>query len=92
MALFERCFWKATGHVLECVGTMDRSNSNVRRPFCYRFLTGADEHGQKIANTAEREGITPQALVDKCVVKFKELDVHRHASLILIQMYFMRDV
>jgi len=38
------------------------------------FLTGADEHGQKIANTAQRLGISPQKLVDDCVEQFKSLD------------------
>ena len=31
---------------------------------CY-FVTGADEHGQKIANTAEGEGKQPQEICDK---------------------------
>ncbi|KAJ1461831.1 tRNA synthetases class I (M)-domain-containing protein [Pelagophyceae sp. CCMP2097] len=39
-----------------------------------RFLTGADEHGQKIANEAERRGVPPKELVDKCVVEFQALD------------------
>lgn len=39
-----------------------------------KFVTGADEHGQKIMNTASREGITPKALVDRCVAQFKDLD------------------
>ena len=38
------------------------------------MLTGADEHGQKIANTAAGQGITPQNLVDTCVARFKALD------------------
>ena len=38
------------------------------------MLTGADEHGQKIANTAAGQGITPQKLVDTCVARFKALD------------------
>jgi tRNA synthetases class I (M) len=29
------------------------------------FLTGSDEHGQKIASTAEKEGVTPIDLCDK---------------------------
>ncbi|HMD01682.1 MAG TPA: class I tRNA ligase family protein, partial [Candidatus Baltobacteraceae bacterium] len=37
------------------------------------FLTGSDEHGQKIANAAERAGMTPQAWVDKLVEKWKAL-------------------
>jgi len=38
------------------------------------MLTGADEHGQKIANTAAAQNITPQKLVDTCVARFKALD------------------
>jgi len=37
------------------------------------FLTGTDEHGQKIAEVAEREGISPQELVDQNVRVFKNL-------------------
>lgn len=38
-----------------------------------RFLTGTDEHGQKIQTIAEKEGVTPQAYVDKVVDGIKEL-------------------
>jgi methionyl-tRNA synthetase len=34
------------------------------------FLTGLDEHGQKIAQTAEKEGKTPQQWVDEVAPKF----------------------
>ena len=37
------------------------------------FLTGMDEHGQKIQQTAESEGMTPQAYVDKMAVGVKAL-------------------
>ena len=37
------------------------------------FLTGSDEHGQKIQRTAEKEGVTPIEYVDKIVDTFKEL-------------------
>ena len=37
------------------------------------FLTGADEHGQKIQRIAEAEGCTPQAYVDRIVAGIKEL-------------------
>jgi len=40
---------------------------------CY-FVTGADEHGQKIAATAEKEGKTPQDICDKYVIGFKNLN------------------
>ena len=37
------------------------------------FLTGSDEHGQKIQRTAEAEGVTPLEYVDKIVAGFQEL-------------------
>lgn len=37
------------------------------------YMTGADEHGQKIMKTAEEKGITPKELCDQNVEKFKEL-------------------
>jgi len=40
---------------------------------CY-FVTGADEHGQKIAATAEKEGKAPQDICDKYVTGFKNLN------------------
>ena len=36
------------------------------------FLTGTDEHGQKLFNAAKEQGLTPQQLVDKNSKKFKE--------------------
>ena len=36
------------------------------------FLTGTDEHGSKIAETAEAAGKSPQALCDEVVVQFKD--------------------
>ena len=37
------------------------------------FLTGTDEHGQKIQKVAEEKGVTPQAYVDDVVGRIKEL-------------------
>jgi methionyl-tRNA synthetase len=37
------------------------------------FLTGTDEHGQKIQQTAAREGITPRALIERNVPKFQAM-------------------
>ena len=34
-------------------------------------MTGADEHGQKIAETAARQGMTPKELCDQYVTKFQ---------------------
>ena len=37
------------------------------------FLTGSDEHGQKIEQKAEEAGVTPIQYVDKIVALFKQL-------------------
>ncbi len=37
------------------------------------FLTGTDEHGQKIQRRAEAAGVTPQAFVDQIVVNIENL-------------------
>ena len=37
------------------------------------FLTGTDEHGQKIEQKAAAEGVTPKEYVDKIVANFKNL-------------------
>lgn len=37
------------------------------------FLTGTDEHGQKVQKTAAKEGIEPQALADRVVTRYHEL-------------------
>src|SRR4051812_1542130 len=38
-----------------------------------RFLTGTDEHGQKIERAAKAEGIAPLALADRVVARYFEL-------------------
>src|SRR5438067_70011 len=37
------------------------------------FLTGTDEHGEPVAQAAEREGVTPRELADRNSVKFRDL-------------------
>ena len=37
------------------------------------FLTGTDEHGQKVEKAAKQNGITPQEQSDQTVVRFQEL-------------------
>ena len=41
--------------------------------FDVRYLTGTDEHGQKIQQKAEEENITPQAYVDRAVAEIQKL-------------------
>src|SRR3954451_14041255 len=38
-----------------------------------RYLTGTDEHGQKIERKAQEKGTTPQAFVDNIVSGIKDL-------------------
>jgi len=37
------------------------------------FLTGTDEHGEPVAQAAEREGVTPRELADRHAARFKEV-------------------
>ena len=37
------------------------------------FLTGTDEHGQKIERSAEKAGISPQQLADDVSIQFRNL-------------------
>ena len=37
-----------------------------------RFLTGTDEHGQKVEEAANKRGLTPQQLVDQVAPRFDE--------------------
>lgn len=38
------------------------------------FLTGTDEHGQKMQQSAEKEGLTPLELATRNAAKFKQVD------------------
>ena len=38
------------------------------------YMTGTDEHGQKIAETATREGVKPIDICDKYAAEFQELN------------------
>jgi len=44
------------------------------------FLTGTDEHGQKVANAAAAAGKTPQAWCDELVPRWKDLFAAYHVS------------
>jgi methionyl-tRNA synthetase len=44
------------------------------------FLTGTDEHGQKMQQTALKDGLTPQALADRNSAVFRELSKALNAS------------
>src|SRR4249919_3263822 len=44
------------------------------------FLTGTDEHGEPVAQAAERQGLSAQELVDENAPKFRELAKRLDAS------------
>ncbi len=44
------------------------------------FLTGTDEHGEPVAQAAEREGVTPKELADRNAARFRELMPRINAS------------
>ena len=43
------------------------------RGFDAYFLTGTDEHGEKIQKNAAAKGVTPQQFVDEIAQRFKDL-------------------
>src|SRR3712207_7867048 len=44
------------------------------------FLTGTDEHGEPVAQAAERQGVPPQDLVDRNAPRFQEMSARVGAS------------
>ncbi len=41
-----------------------------------KFLTGTDEHGQKVEKSAQAAGVAPQAFTDRVSQNFRDLAVH----------------
>ena len=52
------------GHTYCCVATDTIARYKRLAGYNVRFMTGADEHGQKIAENAAKAGKTPQQFVD----------------------------
>jgi methionyl-tRNA synthetase len=44
------------------------------------FLTGTDEHGEPVAQAAERQGVSPRELADRNSVKFRDLVARVNAT------------
>jgi len=63
------------GHSYTCIAadSLARYNRKVLGKGNVWFLTGTDEHGQKIQKAADEEKLSPQEFVDKVVVQFKGL-------------------
>lgn len=61
------------GHAYEAILTDVMARFKRLDGYNVKFLTGTDEHGQKVAKTAEKAGIPPQAFCDKIASEFKDM-------------------
>jgi methionyl-tRNA synthetase len=61
------------GHAFSTLAAdiISRYNRNMGKSV--HFLTGSDEHGQKVEQAAKQKGLTPQQHTDKLVERFKSL-------------------
>ena len=66
----------ANAHIGHCYTTVAADTMARFKKLCgydTYFLTGSDEHGQKIERKAAEKGVTPQQFVDEIVANFKKL-------------------
>lgn len=68
------------GHAYEQILTDVMARHKRLDGFDVKFLTGMDEHGQKVAKTAEKQGIKPIELCDRIAAEFKALDQELDSS------------
>ena len=60
------------GHAYERIATDVMARFKRLDGYDVLFVTGMDEHGQKMQQTAAKEGITPQALADRTAALFED--------------------
>lgn len=61
------------GHCYTTVACDSIARYKRMQGYSVMFLTGTDEHGQKIEEKAKEQGVTPQEYVDEIVKNFKKL-------------------
>ena len=61
------------GHAYEKIGADAIARYHRLRGDEVRFLTGLDEHGQKVAQAAAERGVSPQSFVDEIASRFESL-------------------
>ncbi|HET9716418.1 MAG TPA: methionine--tRNA ligase [Pseudolabrys sp.] len=61
------------GHAYEAIATDAIARFMRLDGYDVYFLTGTDEHGQKIQQTAAKEGLTPRQLLDRNVPRFEAM-------------------
>lgn len=68
------------GHCYTTVACDSIARYRRKQGFDVMFLTGTDEHGQKIEQKAKEAGITPKEYVDRMTDEFKSLWQYMHIS------------
>src|SRR5687768_6177444 len=68
------------GHAYTTIGADILARHMRQRGEEVFFLTGTDEHGEPVAQAAEREGVTPRELADRNAERFKALGPKINAS------------
>jgi methionyl-tRNA synthetase len=68
------------GHAYELIATDAIARFKRLDGYDVFFLTGTDEHGQKMLQTAVREGLTAQQLADRNTAVFREMGAALNAS------------
>jgi methionyl-tRNA synthetase len=61
------------GHAYEKIGADVIARYQRLRGYDVHFLTGMDEHGQKVAQAATQRGVSPQEFVDSIAERFQAL-------------------
>jgi methionyl-tRNA synthetase len=61
------------GHAYSTIGADILARHMRQRGEDVFFLTGTDEHGEPVAQAAEREGVTPKELADRNAQRFMDL-------------------
>src|SRR6185312_14413318 len=61
------------GHAYEFIATDAIARFQRLDGYDVYFLTGTDEHGQKMQQTAVKEGLTPAQLVERNVPRFQAM-------------------
>jgi methionyl-tRNA synthetase len=68
------------GHAYEAIATDAIARFMRLDGYDVFFLTGTDEHGQKIQQTAVKEGLTARELVDRNSMRFREMVARMNCS------------
>src|SRR5699024_3999862 len=61
------------GHAYSTIAGDAMARYRRLRGYDVMYLTGTDEHGQKIQDAAEEAGLTPQKYVDEMIDQIKKL-------------------